>query len=188
LMKEEYRTILQNKNYTDYYQEVLAVIQKNGLRFDSGVATNIDKFSEMLQKLNYQEIAKTMTLINSENFTLYFPFKIDISLYKGVKEFKDIDEKYLTDGNLDGWKVWSAYLSLGEIDSFVEKEFKQSHINALMQFFTFNIIKFVNMTQPHYYSHEIGGFYLVEDWEPFIDSDGKFNRIAYQEKSKSQFL
>ena len=56
-----------------------------------------------------------------------------------------------------------------------------------MQFFTFNIIKYANMTQPHYYSEEIGGFYLVEDWEPFID-DGKFDRVAYQEKSESLFL
>ncbi|MCD6433185.1 MAG: CRISPR-associated helicase Cas3' [Sulfurimonas sp.] len=188
LTQKKYQTILRDKNYYDYYQEVLKVIQKNGLRFDSGVTTNIDKFSEMLQKLNYQEIAKTMTLINSENFTLYFPFMIDISIYERVKEFENIGEQYLTDCKLDGWKVWNAYLSLSEVDSFTEKEFKRSHVNTLMQFFTFNIVKYVNMTQPHYYSEKIGGFYLVEDWEPFIDKDGKFNRVAYQEKSESQFL
>ncbi|MEA2091176.1 MAG: CRISPR-associated helicase Cas3', partial [Campylobacterota bacterium] len=188
LKQEKYQMILKDKNYADYYQKVLEVIQKNGLRFDSGVTTNIDKFSEMLQKLNYKDISKTMTLINSENFTLYFPFTLDIAIYEGVKEFEKIDEVYLTDGKLDGWKVWNKFLSLRDIKSFVEKEYEYSHINALMQFFTFNIVKYQNVNQPHYYSEEVGGFYLVEDWEEFIDEDGKFDRVAYQEKSKSQFL
>ena len=188
LMQEKYQAILRDKNYADYYKDVLEVIQKNGLRYESGVYTNIDKFGKLLSMLNYQEISKTMTLINSENFTLYFPFKLDIGIYKGVKEFENINKEYLSDGKLDGWKVWNAFLQLRDIDSFVEKKYQQSHINALMQFFTFNIIKFNKESQPHHYSEKIGGFYLVEDWEEFIDEDGKFDRVAYQEKSKSLFL
>jgi CRISPR-associated endonuclease/helicase Cas3 len=189
LKQEKYQTILKDKNYADYYLEVLEVIQKNGLRFDSGVTTNIDRFSELLKKLNYKEINKTMMLINSENFTLYFPFTLNVSIYKGVKEFENIDEVYLTDGKLDGWKVWNKFLSLRDIKSFVQKEYEHSHINTLMQFFTFNIVKYVNVKQPHHYSGDpVGGFYLIEDWEEFIDDDGKFNRVAYQEKSKSIFL
>ena len=188
LMQEKYQAILRDKNYADYYKDVLEVIQKNGLRYESGVYTNIDKFGKLLSMLNYQEISKTMTLINSENFTLYFPFKLDIGIYKGVKEFENIDKEYLSDGKLDGWKVWNAFLQLRDIDSFVEKKYQQSHINALMQFFTFNIIKFNKESQPNHYSEKIGGFYLVEDWEEFIDEDGKFDRVAYQEKSKSLFL
>jgi len=58
-----------------------------------------------------------------------------------------------------------------------------------MQFFTFNIIKFDNKKQPHYFSEEVGGFYFVKDYEDFIDEkSGKFDRIAYQEKSESLFL
>jgi len=188
LMQEKYRTVLKEKNYADYYRDVLEVIQKNGLRYNSGVNTNIDKFTEMLSKLDYKEISKIMTLINAENFILYFPFMLDISIYRGVKEFENINKEYLTGGKLDGWKVWNAFLQLRDIDSFVEKKYQQSHINALMQFFTFNIIKFNKELQPHHYSEYIGGFYLVEDWEEFIDEDGKFDRVAYQEKSKSLFL
>lgn len=187
LMQEKYQTILRDKNYADYYKDVLEVIQKNGLRYESGTTANIDKFGEMLSKLDYQEISKTMTLINSKNFTLYFPFMLDLNIYKGVKEFEKIDELYLTDGHLDGWKVWNRFLELRDIESFVEQKYKQSHINTLMQFFTFNIIKF-NMAQPHHYSDEVGGFYLVQDWEKFIDEDGKFNRVAYQKNSQSLFL
>jgi len=57
-----------------------------------------------------------------------------------------------------------------------------------MQFFTFNIVKYKHINQPHYYSEEVGGFYLVKDWEEFIDEDGKFDRVAYQKKSNSLFL
>jgi len=188
LIQEKYQIILENKNYADYYKEVLGVIKKNGLRYESGVDSNIDNFTSLLQKLDYQKISKTMTLINSQNFTLYFPFILDISIYKGVKEFENIDEIYLSDNKLDGKKVWNEFLVLSEIDSFVEKEYKYSHINALMQFFTFNIIKFNNTTQPHYYSYEKGGFYFVEDYKPFIDESGKFNRKAYQDKTESLFL
>ncbi len=187
LTKKKYRTVLSNKNYKDYYKDVLKVIQKNGLRFDSGVTTNIDKFTNMLQKLDYKEISKTMTLINSENFTLYFPFMLDISIYKGVKEFENIDKIYLTDGKLDGLKVWEIYLKLREIDGFAKMKVNSSYINSLMQFFTFNIIKFQGQNRPTI-GEEIGGFYFVDDWESYIDEDGKFDRIEYQKKCESIFL
>ncbi len=188
LLQKKYQTILANKNYHDYYKDVLKVIQKNGLRFDSGVTTNMDKFNNLLQKLNYKDISTTMTLINSENFTLYFPFILDISKYKGLKEFDNIDDIYLTDEKLDGLKVWESYLELRDIEGFAKMKIHGSYINSLMQFFTFNIIKFVNVKQPHYYSDEIGGFYFISDWKPFIDEDGKFDRVAYQEKNESIFL
>jgi CRISPR-associated endonuclease/helicase Cas3 len=187
LTKEKYQNILANKNYKEYYNDVLQVIQKNGLRFDSGVNTNIDSFIDLLQKLDYKEISKTMTLINSENFTLYFPSMLDITKYKGVKEFDIINDRYITDGKLDGLKVWEAYLELHEIEGFAKMKIYRSHINSLMQFFTFNIIKYQGQKRPSY-GEEIGGFYFVSDWESFIDADGKFDRKAYQEKTESIFL
>ena len=189
LKQTKYQNILRNKNYGDYYHEVLQVVKKNGLRFENGLNTTIDNFNELLIKLNYQEISKTMTLINSQTFTLYFPFQIDITIYKGVKEFEDERiKKYLIDQKLDGQKVWDAYLDLIEIESFVKREFEKSYINSLMQFFTFNIIKFYDSIKPHYFSDEVGGFYFVSDWEPFIKEDGKFDRVAYQEKTNDRFL
>ncbi len=187
LTNEKYQTILANKNYEDYYEDVLKVIQKNGLRFDSGVNTNIDKFANTIQKLDYKEISKTMTLINSENFTLYFPFMLDIAIYEDVKEFEDIDKIYLTDGKLDGLKVWKSYLKLREIEGFAKMKVNSSYINSLMQFFTFNIIKFQGQSNPSR-GEEIGGFYFVSDWELFIDKDGKFDRVEYQKQSDSLFL
>lgn len=188
LTQPKYRKILEEKNYVEYYADVLEQIKRKGERYESGVNTNIDNFSALLQKLDYANISKTMALINSQNFTLYFPFQIDLTIYQGVKEFENINASYLSDGKLDGAKVWEAFLELRDIEDFAEQKYQHSHINALMQFFTFNIIKFDNITQPHYYSNEVGGLYLVGDWKPFIDKDRKFNRKAYQEKTDSLFL
>jgi len=188
LTKPKYQQILKEKNYADYYADVLEVIKRNGLRYDSGVNTNIDNFSTLLKKLDYQKISKTMTLINSQNMTLFFPFKIDLEIYKGVKEFQDERIKnYLTDGLFDGEKVWESFKSLNEINGFSQMKYEQSYINSLMQFFTFNLVKYKEGQTPSHYSYEFGGFFYISNYEDFIE-DGKFNRVAFQEYTGEYFL
>jgi CRISPR-associated endonuclease/helicase Cas3 len=188
LTQKKYQTILRDKNYHDYYREVLEVIQRNGLRYESGVNTNIDNFSALLEKLDYKNISKTMTLINSENMTLFFPFKIDLEIYKGVKEFEDKRiENYLTDNFLDGEKVWESFKSLNDIEGFSKKKYEQSYINSLMQFFTFNLIKYQEGQKPSHYSYEFGGFFYISNYEDFIEN-GKFNRKKFEEYTGGYFL
>jgi len=188
LTQKRYQNILRDKNYVDYYSDVLEVIKRNGLRYESGVNTNIDNFILFLQKLNYKEISKTMTLINSENMTLFFPFRINLDIYRGVKEFEDSRiESYLTDGYLDGEKVWESFKSLNEIESFSQKRYEQSYINSLMQFFTFNLIKYKEGQKPHHYSYEFGGFFYISNYGDFIE-DGKFNRKRFEEYTDGYFL
>lgn len=187
LMQEKYKEILINKEFGEYYREVLEVIQTKGLRYNNGLLTNYDNFAELLKKLNYKEISKTMTLINSQNFTLYFPFMIDISKYRGVKEFENIDENYLNGNLLDGQKVWDEFRKLSEIKNFSQKEFEKSHINSLMQFFTFNILKFNEKQKLPYFSYEFGGYYFVQNHEEFI-TDGKFDRAKYLSNKDTMFL
>lgn len=188
LKEEKYREILKNKEFGEYYKEVLEKIQTKGFRYNNGLLTNYDNFAELLKKLNYKEISKTMTLINSQNFTLYFPFQIDISQYKGVKEFDKakLEEKYLSDGFLDGQKVWEAFQDLNTIDGYAKKQIEASKINALIQFFTFNILKF-NEKQRPYIGEEIGGYYFIQNHEDFI-LDGKFDRAKYLAKKEELFL
>ncbi len=191
LTQKKYQTILRDKNYHDYYREVLEVIQRNGLRYESGVNTNIDNFSALLEKLDYKNISKTMTLINSENMTLFFPFKIDLEIYKGVKEFEDKRiENYLTDNFLDGEKVWESFKSLNDIEGFSKKKYEQSYINSLMQFFTFNLIKYQEGQKPSHYSYEFGGFFYVANYGVFIEveDDNKFNRKKFEEYTGGYFL
>jgi CRISPR-associated endonuclease/helicase Cas3 len=188
LTQKKYQDILANKNYDAYYADVLEVIKRDGLRFASGVDTKIDSFTQLLKKLDYQAISKTMTLINSQMMTLYFPFMIDLEIYKGVKEFEDSRIiQYLTDGKLDGQKVWDAFVELQDIDGFAKKKLEHAYINSLMQFFTFNLLKYKEGQKPSHYSYEFGGYFFVQNHEDFI-KDGKFDRVVFQDYAQGYFL
>lgn len=186
VIQPKYKDILQNKEFDKYYKEVLGNIKKQGDRFQNGSMTNYENFAELVKKLNYKEISKTMTLINSQNFTLYFPFQIDLSSYEGVKEFDGLDEVFLSDGKLDGQKVWAEFTALNEINQFAKKEVMRAKINSLMQFFTFTLLKFNSKQQLPYYSYEFCGYYFIDDLS-FIE-EGKFNRTKYLAKKEELFL
>lgn len=187
LSDSKYREVLKNKEFDKFYEEVLSLIKKDGERFQKGALTNYENFTQLVKELNYREIAKTMTLIDSQNFTLYFPFKIDISLYQDVKELEDVEQQFLTDGWLDGQKIWNAFKALDEIASFTQKAFEKSKINALMQFFTFNILRVKGQENPPYYSDEHGGFYFIDNLS-YITEEGKFDRAKYLEAKNEIFL
>jgi CRISPR-associated endonuclease/helicase Cas3 len=120
--------------------------------------------------------------------TLFLPFKIDIQKYKGIKEFEDERIKnYLSNGFLDGEKVWEQFKELNRIENFTQMKYEQSYINSLMQFFTFNLIKYKEGQKPNHYSDEFGGFFYISNYEDFIE-DGKFDRIAFQNYTQSYFL
>lgn len=186
LKHDEYKKILINKEFDKYYKKVLEKIKTEGDRFQNGLLTNYNCFEEILKKLDYKEISKTMTLINSQHFTLYFPFKIDISMYSELQEFENLDDAFLTDGKLDGQKVWDAFVSLNDIEEYPKKVVLKSKINSLMQFFTFTLLKASTKQQLPYYSKEFYGYYFVNDLS-FVE-DGKFDRQKYLAKKEEIFM
>lgn len=187
LTQYKYQEILKNKNFHEYYKEVLQSIQNDGNRIKNGFLTKYEEFEGVIKKLNYKELAKTMKLINSQNFTLYFPFLLDLTKYHGVKEFEDIDPIFLSDKHLDGKKVWDEFRKLDKIENFTQKMYEKSKINALMQFFTFNILRFQAQEMPPYFTDIYGGFYYIEDLS-YISDDGKFDRSKYLAKKDDLFL
>lgn len=189
LTHETYRDILASKAFGVYYQEVLTEIKRSSDKFENGLLTNYNNFETLLKKLNYKEIAKTMTLISSNTFTLYFPFKIDIAHYKGVKEFdpKNLEQRFLSGVFLDGQKVWEAFLELNKIEGFAKKEVAKSCIYALMQFFTFTIFKNYDGQRPSI-GEEMHGYYFVQEYSEFITPEGKFDREQYNAIKNSNFL
>lgn len=186
LRQSDNYTILEEKKFQDFYKNVLDRIGKNGNSYKQGIYSEIENFKNNVATLNYTEISKTMTLINSQNYTLYFPFKIDISQYK-IKEFVNIDNNLLTDGFLDGEIVWKEFKTLNEIESFSEMKYKKSKIKSLIQFFTFSIIKYNNNKLPCNFNEEMGGVYYIEDYHDYVTDDLKFKRKEYMEACNSIF-
>jgi len=188
LRKSEFRQVLLNKDFESFYKNVFKRIKNNDAKIEDGILGNFEKFNEIVQKLNYKEIQEKMRLINTQSFRLYFPFKLDISKYN-IEEFKDKEKivDYLDENkNLDGQLIWSEFEKLNDINNYAKKEIKRSELNSLMQFFTFNITKYSNKQSLRYYDYACGSYYLVSDYKTFI-KNGKFNRKAYQDKSKDIF-
>ena len=187
LRTDKYREVLKSKNFTPFYDEVLKRLKNNDQNIEQGVLGNFEAFEEDVKKLNYKAIQDKMQLIKSENFRLYFPFALDIKDYD-FEELKDIDEFLNDDGWLDGQKVWEVFQELHTIEGYAKKEIQRYRLNSLMQFFTFNIIKYSPKQVLPHYSEEFGGFYYIANYDEFIDEDGKFDREAYLAKGESLFL
>jgi CRISPR-associated endonuclease/helicase Cas3 len=186
LKNDDYRKILENKDFEKYYKNVLKDIKDDKTRFKCGLMTSHDYFHDAIKKLDYKKIDEEMTLIKTDTFTLYFPFQIDISEYKNIKEFENLEEIFKTDGKLDGQKIWNEFIALNELESFTKKEVIKSKINSLMQFFTFNIFKYYDGHRPHV-GEEMYGYYFVENLE-YITDEGKFDREKFNKDKNSQFL
>lgn len=187
LKKETLRENLLNKDFKSFYNEVFKRIKKDDNTIKSGILGNFEKFEEKVLKLNYKEIKEKMQLIKSDNFRLFFPFKFEIPKYE-IEEFKNLDEIFLTDGKLDGQKVWDEFIALNEITNYAQKEIKRSELNSLMQFFTFSILRFNDKYQLPHYDDEKFGFYFVKDYKAYITKDGKFDRKKYIGKKDNIFI
>jgi len=183
LKNKKYAEILKSKNFAPFYDEVINKLKNNDQNIESGVLGNFEAFEEHVKKLNYKEIQDKMKLIKSQNFRLYFPFTLDIKEYD-FEELK-IDIFLDEDGCLDGQRVWDIFKELHTIDGYAKKEVLRYRLNSLMQFFTFNIMKFSPKQALPYHHEEFGGYLFVDDLT-FIDEDGKFDRVGYLKKTKEQ--
>ena len=186
LKDKRWQSVLKSKNFEEFYIELLSKIKKNDESILSGTKDNFEKFKQNVIELNYKEIEDKMKLIKSENFRLYFPFSINISKYS-IKEFVNIEDMFLTKGLLDGQKVWKKYIELNNIEGYAKKEITKYKLNSLMQFFTFNIIKYEWSSRPVIGEEEFG-FYYVENFDEFITCDKKFNREKYNSYVNGSFL
>jgi CRISPR-associated endonuclease/helicase Cas3 len=186
LKSDEFKKILENKDFQNYYKFVLSKIKKTQESFKSGLNTIYESFEKSVKFLNYKDMKCHMTLIDTQMFTLYFPFTLDIAKYENVQEFQNISSEFISDGFLDGKKVWDKFLKLNEIDNFVKKEVEKSKINSLMQFFTFSVFKYGN-SRP-YLGENINGFYYIENYKDFITEDKKFDRAKFNKIKNDKFL
>ncbi|CAA6825103.1 MAG: CRISPR-associated helicase Cas3 [uncultured Sulfurovum sp.] len=187
LKNEKYREVLKSKDFTPFYDAVLNKLRRNDQNIEQGVLENFEAFEVFVQKLNYREIQDKMQLIKSQNFRLYFPFSLDIKDYD-FEELKNIDEFKDEKGFLDGQKVWDEFVEMNSIEGYAKREIYRYKLNSLMQFFTFNIIKYSDKQVLPHYSEAFGGYYYIQDYEAFIDEDAKFDREAYLAKGESLFL
>lgn len=164
LQHEKAREVLVNKSFHIYYKDIIIDINQKKNSLGKG---NIKEFKEKINKLDFLEIKKIMTLIDSNlTSTIFLATEIE---FEGIK--------------ISGKKVWEEYKALlcDKTLSYAEKKVRLSNLNEKVDLFTYQVYDFPDM-----YDAEIGNLKYIENGEKYM-IDGKFDREKYSNDIKSGY-
>ena len=156
------REILVSKNFSKYYEKVLAVLKRTVDEL-SGEKGLDEFFGNIVGKLNWPKVASAMRLIEESSWSM--------TVYLARK---------LQDGQgdeVDGKKLWKEYVELLENFSmdYAEKRVKLSQITSKMNCFLYQIKQNSNFN----YNDKVGEIFYIEDGEKYF-RDGKLDRNKIQ--------
>ena len=174
--------IFESKNYEKYYKKVLERVFEKSQKI-IGIKTKEEYLKSLAKDMKFKEMQKEMKLINTNTFTIFLPFKIDLN----DKRYKNIIlNEFVNNGYLDGSLLWEALKNTKEIKSYAKRKIRLSLINYYLQFFTFEINKYgIKLNK---YNDECCGIYLIEDFEEFTDENFRLLRDKFSEYQEDLFL
>lgn len=158
LKEESMRNVLQNKDFSIYYEKVLQII-KNNQNNSTGREGLGYFFDDVVAKLNFPEISKRMQLIDENNWS------ISIVLCRKLE---------LEDGSiLSGKDVWENYKELlqDKTMDYAQKQIKLSKIRSQLNYFIYEIKQNPNLA----FNDIIGELRCIYDGEQYFEF-GKLNR------------
>lgn len=162
LNSDEIKKILVNKNFKEYYNQIIDSLNKEAIKMNT---KNIDKFKkDSIFTLNFKEISERLKLIEERE---------DVSIF--LNREINIDNE-----TIKGSQVWHEYKELLENNtiSYSEKRVKLSNLMEKMDYFIYKV-KSLNKS----YSDNIGNIFYIESTEDyFIEFNGKmkFNREKFE--------
>lgn len=159
LLNEDMRDILKNKNFKEYYRQILNIL--NSLGQSKNTKTSIDKFLSDVLSLNYTEVKKKMQLIDNIQ-------QVDIFINRNIVK---------SDGTiLKGKEVWNKYKECLQDKYYARKKINLSKISEDMDYFRYSLfLEKVNFN----YNDLINNIYYIEDEGQYI-KNGKLNRDAFK--------
>jgi CRISPR-associated endonuclease/helicase Cas3 len=175
--------IFENKDYEEYYKKVLERVFKKSQKI-VGIKTKEEYLKSLAKELEFKEMQKEMRLINTNTFTIFLPFKIDLNDQKYKKIIAK--EEFVKNGYLDGSLIWEAFKNTRKIKNYAKRKIRLSLLNYYMQFFTFEINKYG--TKLNKYSDECCGIYLIEEFKEFTDENFRLLRDKFNEYQEDLFL
>lgn len=166
LENKDMQEILTNKNFVSYYNEILALLKKDGEMLNE---QNLKQFFNDVGNLYFEKVKKRMELIkkDQERITIFLGRVI---VDKNGKEY-------------DGRSLWQEYRRLlndYELE-YSKKMYKLSVIKSEMNYFMYeiNVCKFD-------YDEQIGNIYYIDEGEKYI-LDDKLN-MEYFDNTKQLFI
>ncbi len=157
LKNEVMQQVLKEKNFSQYYEQVMRVIRKN--RNASSDAEGIDAFVNETGALCFRKISAKMRLIEENDW------RMSVFLARTI---------VLLDGEtVDGQDLWNRYK---ELLMYPPKDYAQfrvqlSEISSKLNLFIYQIKKNSNIT----YSDRVGEIYCIENGEEYF-SDGRLDK------------
>lgn len=156
LLNEEMREILSNKNYEQYYLQILECLKRQGEEYNDN---NLNEFfKEKVGFLDFPEVEKRMQLIENRQM---------ISIYLA----RELEAEGRT--MIDGREIWQTYVDLltdNEME-YGQKSVELFRVRSVMN----NFIYQINKGKQFSYTEQIGNIYYIEDGEKYFEN-GILNR------------
>ena len=181
LRSEAYQQMLQEKDFSGFYQLVMGRINEKRQKANSD---NWSHFTSNVQQLQFSEVEKQMRLINEKQFTLFIDHRVTFTNEAGVVE------------SWEGKQVWEEFknLMLDKALNYAERMVRLSQTKEKMAYFTYSygVQHNPKLDTPSIYTDRIGALFYVPEGERFMELDEnkskKFNRQAYMAEANSILL
>lgn len=155
--------LLIEKNFSEYYGQIMKVIQKN--RNNASDSIGIEAFVEEIGSLNFQKIMERMRLIEEEQW------RMSVFLARTI---------VLSDGEtVDGRELWNQYKQMltKPPKDYAQFRVQLSEISSKLNLFIYQIKKNSDIT----YTDRVGEIYYMENGEDFF-VDGRLDKKRLEEK------
>ena len=164
LRQPRMREILRQKEFGDYYQEVLEVLRMQ--RNESTSSDGLERFfGETVKNLNFAMVADRMKLIEPDNRRMSLVLCRRLVMENGII--------------LDGWEVWNQYLELlhNQTIPFARKQVELSEVRSKLNMFIYQ----VKWNQDLNYDGVCGELYCIRDGEQYF-INGKLDRQSLESR------
>ena len=163
LKNVQMQQLLIEKNFSEYYGQVMKVIQNN--RNNASDSIGIETFMEDVGSLNFRKVMERMQLIEEDQWRMSVFLARTIVLADG----KTIDGKEL-------WNQYKQILSKPPKD-YAQFRVKLSEISSKLNLFIYQIKKNSDIT----YTDRVGEIYCIENGEDFFVDD-RLDKKKLEEK------
>lgn len=166
--KENIRELLKNKNFEEYYKNVMDRIYAQTEKYNTDNVSNLYKYCGNLDCIQINERLK---LIDTNTRQIFLNYTL-----------------YIDGEKIVGSSIWEAYKQLiqnNEI-SYAKKQIELSKLKPKLNLFVYSIYKNSNKNV-NYFDEEFAGTYYIYNGEEFIN-EGKFDREKYHSYTGGIFL
>ncbi|WP_160711336.1 CRISPR-associated helicase Cas3' [Chitinophaga solisilvae] len=195
---DEYKEILQRKNFDAIYNKVLA--QRNILNKNEMVI-NLSAYEQTITHLKFSAVHKEFKLIDQQQITCFIPLKIPLVVNEEEPVFSKMELKFLesngvypnADNEISGEEVFGLYLrSLQNKIGFTEAKIQMLSLQRILSRYIFSIfstprlknqlVHFVDVEKSQY------GYEYVERWERIYSVKGGLDVRGLDDIDETRFF